>query len=166
MTSRHSLKLAQSKIASLRLHGPDQKGIVAACSRILDTYGCGIMKSEQFTDTAVGHFYQRSLFYPSNNNEAGFPVKEKIAIQNEMDELKSEFGLNMVKINWRERPKKVVVFVSKYDHCLVSFISDILFHSYTVQLFKCYLSQPYLFPYDTYLIKNSGRFFCGMRRRN
>ena len=129
MTSRHSLKLAQSKIASLRLHGPDQKGIVAACSRILDTYGCGIMKSEQFTDKAVGHFYQRSLFYPSNNNEAGFPVQEKMAIENEMDELKSEFGLNMVKINWRERPKKVAVFVSKYDHCLVSFISDILFHS-------------------------------------
>jgi formyltetrahydrofolate deformylase len=128
MSCRPSLKLARSKFASLRLHGPDQKGIVAAYSQILDKYGCAIMKSEQLTDPGSNHFYQRSLFYPSKFTESdgnnitdyGFHAEEKLAIQDEMDQLKAGFGLNMMEINWRERPKRMAVFVSKYGHCLVS----------------------------------------------
>lgn len=33
--------------ACLRVHGPDQQGIVRACSQLLDKFGCTIMESEQ-----------------------------------------------------------------------------------------------------------------------
>jgi len=39
-----------------------------------------------------------------------------------MSTLKQNFGLEMMKINWRDRPKRMAVFVSKYDHCLVSLV--------------------------------------------
>ena len=127
MVSRRALKLARSKFATLRLHGPDQKGILAAYSQLLDKYGCAIMKSEQFTDPVPNHLYQRSIFYPAKLNEvgdlnnagSGFHSEEKLAIEDEMHQLKERFGLNMSKINWRERPKRVAIFVSKYSHCLV-----------------------------------------------
>lgn len=85
------------------------------------------MKSEQFTDPVPNHLYQRSIFYPAKLNEvgdlnnagSGFHSEEKLAIEDEMHQLKERFGLNMSKINWRERPKRVAIFVSKYSHCLV-----------------------------------------------
>ena len=120
--SGHLKKLAQSRFASLRLHGPDQKGIVAAYSQILDRHGCSILKSEQCTDLNLNHLFSRSVFFPPliNEGEANdFVTEKKMAIESEMDHLRNSFGLNMIKINWRERPKRMAVFVSKYDHCLV-----------------------------------------------
>ena len=110
--------------ACLRVHGPDQQGIVRACSQILDKFGCAIMKSEQYTDPRLCHFYQRSLFHPSNHSH----IDDRVMFQSELkseiiDELRSfqkEFGLDMVKVNFRDKPKKMAIFVSKYDHCLVS----------------------------------------------
>ncbi len=126
LSCRQSFKIARSKFATLRLHGPDQKGIVAAYSQILDKYGCAIMKSEQFTDPTSDHFFQRSLFCPSKysrgTSNGGFHAEEKMSILDGMDRLKTSFGLSMVEINWRERPKRVALFVSKYGHCLVSFV--------------------------------------------
>jgi len=116
------IQLARSKFASLRITGPDQKGIVAASSQILDKYGCAIMKSEQFTDPTLNYFYQRSIFHPHQTG-ASFHQDEKLAIHHEINQLKDRFGLDLVNINWRDRPKRMAVFVSKYDHCLVSIVS-------------------------------------------
>jgi formyltetrahydrofolate deformylase len=120
---------ARSKFACLRIHGPDQKGILAAYSQLLDQFGCAIMKSEQFTDPKLNHYYQRSIFHPSIRAEEfscgsmddniGFHVEEKLEIKSEMVKLKDRFGLEMMKVNWRDRPKRMAIFVSKYDHCLV-----------------------------------------------
>ena len=93
------------------------------------------MKSEQFTDPKLNHYYQRSIFHPppkmnnNNNNDnnnnnnrqdqkIGFQIQEKLEIQSEMSMLKERFGLDMMKVNWRDRPKRMAIFVSKYDHCL------------------------------------------------
>jgi len=109
------------KFACLRIHGPDQKGILAAYSQILDSVGCAIMKSEQFTDPKLNHYYQRTLFHPSaqvTKDDIGFHIEEKLEIEEMMSKMKDHFGLEMMKVNWRDRPKRMAVFVSKYDHCL------------------------------------------------
>mmetsp|Transcript_3680 Transcript_3680/g.6994 ORF Transcript_3680/g.6994 Transcript_3680/m.6994 type:complete len:324 (-) Transcript_3680:6029-7000(-) len=135
--SRNLLKLAQSKYACLRIHGPDEKGILAATSHLLDKFGCSILKTEQFTDPQLHHFYQRSLFYyhmePSysvhstNSNTSttataadiqGFHNEHKTEIEYELSQLQNRFGLQLVKVDWRDVTKRMVVFVSKYDHCL------------------------------------------------
>ena len=120
----------QKGFASLRLYGPDQKGIVAACSRVLDKFGCGIVQSETWTDRIEHLFFQRVLFdydhhYDHHYNYHKTDTKEihpeiKMAMNDEMMELHQRFGLCKIDINWRTKPKKVAVFVSKYDHCLVS----------------------------------------------
>ena len=118
------IKHLQSSLASLRLHGPDQKGIVAACSHTLDKFGCGIVQSETWTDRLEHLFFQRILFdydhnHNHNNNNVIHP-EITMAIDYEMERLKDRFGLHSMNVNWRTKSKKVVLFVSKYDHCLVS----------------------------------------------
>ena len=128
------IKHLQSSLASLRLHGPDQKGIVAACSHTLDKFGCGIVQSETWTDRLEHLFFQRILF-DYDHNHRGYFVKDgmndnnnnvihpeiTMAIDYEMERLKDRFGLHSMNVNWRTKSKKIVLFVSKYDHCLVSF---------------------------------------------
>jgi formyltetrahydrofolate hydrolase len=53
------------------------------------------------------------------DDNIGFHVEEKLEIKSEMVKLKDRFGLEMMKVNWRDRPKRMAIFVSKYDHCLV-----------------------------------------------
>jgi formyltetrahydrofolate hydrolase len=149
-TLRSSTK---NKFASLRLHGPDQKGIVAACSHALDKFGCGIVQSETWTDRIEHLFFQRILFdyeyeqqpgspysnkktfntninmnlrHDGDDNENGNNIiiqpDRKLAIDNEIMQIQERFGLDSMKINWRDQPKKVAVFVSKWDHCLVSYL--------------------------------------------
>ena len=110
------------KFACLRIHGPDQKGILAATSQVLDKFSSNVTKSEQFTDPKLNHYYQRSLFHPSaqgTKDDTGFHIEEKLEIEDLMSKLSDDFGLQMMKINWRDRPKRMAIFVSKYDHCLV-----------------------------------------------
>ena len=122
-------KVLRSSLASLRLYGPDQKGIVAASSHALDKFGCDIVQAETWTDRFDHLFFQRIEFSYDDYQDKKNHHREKssiihpelkMAIDYEMIQLKEQFGLNMAKINWRTRPKKVAVFVSKYDHCLVS----------------------------------------------
>ena len=132
------MKHLRSTFASLRLHGPDHKGIVAACSHALDKFGCGIVKSETWTDRLEHLFFQRIVFDYSYENNSSFPNSSsdsantasgdkfidpgrKLEISNEMNRLKERFALNSLEVNWRSQPKKVALFVSKYDHCLVCY---------------------------------------------
>ena len=122
--------------ATLRLHGPDQGGIVASYTELLDRHGCGIIKSEQWTDRSLNLFFQRIVFdcspllqHSNNNNNINtattttippLPLlhqEKKQSIQQEMNNLSKSYTLDM-NLNWRETRKKACIFVSKYDHCL------------------------------------------------
>lgn len=85
--------------------------IVAACSELLNHHECGFVKSEQWTDRAANLFFQRILFdyLPANT--------DKVLAQEQMNELSHQLGVK-AHINWRDRPKRVAVMVSKYNHCL------------------------------------------------
>lgn len=49
-----------------------------------------------------------------------FQSELKSEIIDELRTLQTQFGLDMVKVNFRDKPKKMAIFVSKYDHCLVN----------------------------------------------
>jgi len=137
-----------ARYASMILHGPDRKGIVSAYSQMLDQFGCGIVESEQWTDRPNDKFFQRILFDVNGGdggvdsgtsatmgtNECnGSTVKapaptfhhqgqgqghRRGVIEKSTRSLQEKFGLDRAVINWRERPKRVAIMVSKYDHCL------------------------------------------------
>ena len=166
----------RSSFASLRLYGPDQKGIVAACSHALDKFGCGIVQAETWTDRFDHLFFQRIVFDYNDHQDkqknhweksAIIHSEQKMAIDSEMFRLKEQFGLNMAKINWRTQKKKVAVFVSKYDHCLVS-TKIFLFDSMFILYFIMQLNLLHLhWVCEMIDEKNySGKFFYDIKQKN
>ena len=104
-----SSTMSLRKLATLRVFGPDKRGIVAACADTLARHGCGIVQSEHHTDSNL--FFQRLQFdyEPS--------TMDRDRAQREVDRISAEFSLESV-LDWHDRKKRVAVMVSRYDHCL------------------------------------------------
>jgi formyltetrahydrofolate deformylase len=91
---------------------PDRPGIVAAVSRFLFESGANIVRSDQYsTDPEGGTFFQRMEF--------ALPERR-------LELIYEQFGLEVAErfnMTWRiwhaHKPKRVVVMVSRYDHCLL-----------------------------------------------
>ena len=96
--------------AILLVHGPDRKGIVAAFSQTLFGHGCGIVSSEQHTDTESSIFYQRIVF------DAAELHTDRVSLERGIDEVAGRLGMTC-EVRW-PKPKRVAIFVSKYAHCL------------------------------------------------
>jgi len=100
----------------LTLSCPDRPGIVAAVSAFLLEHGQNILDAQQFSDTETGHFFMRVLFGPAAS---------KVAI----DVLRQDFNAVAARftLDWQIRDRadkrRVMVLVSKFDHCL----ADILY---------------------------------------
>jgi formyltetrahydrofolate deformylase len=103
--------IPKSKPAILRIHGPDQKGIVAAFSQLLYGHGCGIINAEQFTDSDANLFFQRIVFDYSTMHT------DRTAIAFGVKEVCERFHMTF-SLNWNDARKKIAIMVSKYDHCL------------------------------------------------
>jgi formyltetrahydrofolate deformylase len=94
----------------------DRAGIVAAVSGFLSEAGANIISSGQYSSgNGTGRFFMRMEF--------GLP--EGCA----QDRLESRFGAIVAKrfeMTWRmwraERPKRVALLVSRYDHCLLDLL--------------------------------------------
>lgn len=99
------------KIAVLKIHGPDTKGIVAAFSQLLYGHGCGIVHAEQSTDAAANLFFQRLVFDYSTMHT------DRTAIEFGIKEVCTRFQM-IQELNWNDEKKRVAIMVSKYDHCL------------------------------------------------
>lgn len=91
---------------------PDRSGIVAAVSRFLYENGANILQSDQYTqDPEGGRFFIRIEFYKED-------------LESTVDHLRQEFMpvADEFEMDWRitlaSRPKKMVIFASKEDHCL------------------------------------------------
>jgi formyltetrahydrofolate deformylase len=97
--------------ATLRVNGPDQKGIVASLSHILDSKGCGIAKSEQWTDRVERLFFQRIEFDHDLSN------LQKQDLEDHVMKACQSFSLGHA-LNWREKRPRVALMVSQNDHCL------------------------------------------------
>jgi formyltetrahydrofolate deformylase len=97
----------------LTLSCADRPGIVAAVSTYLFNQGCNILDAQQFDDIATGLFFMRVTF----ENEA-VPVGD---LQGGFSPIAERFAMKWILRDVRER-KRVMILVSKFDHCLVDIL--------------------------------------------
>ncbi|MFF1739927.1 formyltetrahydrofolate deformylase [Streptomyces mirabilis] len=103
--------------ASLIVKGKDRTGIVAAVGAVLSSHGANIVSLDQYSDNPQGGaFFQRTVF-SMDNLKAALP-----AIENELKaRLAEEFELRFT-LRDMSVPKRVAIFASKSDHCLLDLL--------------------------------------------
>jgi formyltetrahydrofolate deformylase len=98
----------------LTLSCPNRPGIVAGVSAYLFGHGCNILDAQQYDDTQTNTFFMRVVFNG---------VEEAIYqdVHGGFSELATKFAMT-----WTLRPvaqkKRVMVLVSKFDHCLADLL--------------------------------------------
>jgi formyltetrahydrofolate deformylase len=100
-----------SSLATLLVTCPDRRGIVAALAQVLYGHGANILDSDQHTDSVAGLFFQRLRF------DLAELMTDRVALERSISELAERFQMQY-RLLYQARRKRVVVFVSKYDHCL------------------------------------------------
>ncbi len=97
----------------LTLDCADQPGITAKVTAFLFERGCNILDAQQFNDRGPDRFFMRVAFDPTGTSA---------------DDLRAAFtkfarGFAMDwKITSQDRPRRVLIMVSKGDHCLVDLL--------------------------------------------
>jgi formyltetrahydrofolate deformylase len=104
------------RMARLIVTGKDQPGIVATVSAILQEFGANIVALDQYSsDAAGGNFFQRTVFDLDN-------------LASRRPELEAAFAARLEKqgLSWTlhlvQNKKRVAIFASKSDHCLVELL--------------------------------------------
>jgi formyltetrahydrofolate deformylase len=100
-----------SSLATLLVSCPDRRGIVAALAQVLYGHGANILDSDQHTDSVAGLFFQRLRF------DLAELMTDRVALERSISELAERFQMQY-RLLYQARRKRIVVFVSKYDHCL------------------------------------------------
>jgi formyltetrahydrofolate deformylase len=100
-----------AKTATLLVHCPDRRGIVAALAQLLYGHGANILDADQHTDSAAGQFFQRIRFDLSEIHT------DRLTLENAIRETAERFAMRW-RIAYADARKRVAVFVSRYDHCL------------------------------------------------
>jgi formyltetrahydrofolate deformylase len=112
-----SAEVDRSHIGRLLVSCRDQKGIVSAVSDFLTDRGANIIDlSQHSTDADGGEFFQRTAFHlpdlPLVREELEKSFAREVA-----DRFQMEWTLNDAATK-----KRVAIFVSKYDHCLLDLL--------------------------------------------
>ncbi|MCX6638167.1 MAG: formyltetrahydrofolate deformylase [Acidobacteria bacterium] len=101
--------------ATLLIHCPDRKGLVAAISNFLFAHGANILHADQHQDNELGLFFMRVEW-----SLADFDLGDK--------DFRSEFSPIAARFEMRWRlehtsgPQSVAIFVSRYQHCLADLL--------------------------------------------
>lgn len=105
----------QPRIATLLVSCADQKGLVAALASAIAGEGCNILDADQHTDPIADMFFQRIRFDVSHlaNNSSG--------VERAIGAVSERFGME-TSLRYSGKPRRVALFVSKYDHCLVDLL--------------------------------------------
>jgi formyltetrahydrofolate deformylase len=98
-------------VATLLVSCPDQRGIVAALAQLLYGHGANILDADQHTDTVAGQFFQRIRFDLSQIHT------DRVTLERAIGEVAERFRMSW-RLAWGGAPKRMAIFVSKYDHCL------------------------------------------------
>ncbi len=101
--------------AILTLSCPDRPGIVAAVSTLLFEAGCNILDAQQFNDVETGQFFMRVVFARLDESR---PYE---AVAASVTDLAQRFGM-MFSLRERATKKRVMLLVSKFDHCLTDLL--------------------------------------------
>src|SRR6201998_838191 len=107
----------------LTLSCPDRSGIVSAVSTFLAHNGQNILDAQQFSDVEAAKFFMRVVF------AAADLAVEPPALQTGFAAIAERFHMDG-QMRDRATKKRVVLLVSKFDHCLV----DILYRWRTGEL--------------------------------
>lgn len=102
--------------ARLLISCPDQPGIVASVSRFLSEHNANIVQSDQYTlDPEGGMFFIRIEFDLPQ-------LEQKLAqLEEDIKPIAAQFQMD-VQFTVAAKPKKLAVFVSKEDHCLLELL--------------------------------------------
>jgi formyltetrahydrofolate deformylase len=117
MTDQNASQTEQTENGRLLVRGQDRPGIVASISTLLSDLGANIVSLYQYsTDTQGGQFFQRTEFHLPH-------------LSDRLDELHEQLDktvTNGLGLSWEliehKRPKRVAIFVSKADHCLLDLL--------------------------------------------
>jgi formyltetrahydrofolate deformylase len=99
----------------LTLSCPDRPGIVSAVSTFLAHNGQNILDAQQFGDTETGHFFMRVVF-----TAADLAVNLP-ALQTGFAAIAERFAMDW-QMRDRAAKRRVMLLVSKFDHCLVDIL--------------------------------------------
>ncbi|MDQ0324350.1 formyltetrahydrofolate deformylase [Rhodopseudomonas julia] len=94
---------------------PNRPGIVAAVATSLVSSGYNILEAQQFDDAETGHFFMRVLFNPVLEGADIEDFREKLA------EIGERFEMELTLRDRSVKPK-VMLLVSKFDHCLADLL--------------------------------------------
>lgn len=103
------------KTAILTLSCPNRPGIVAAVSTLLFEARCNILDAQQFDDTETGRFFMRVVFNRLPDSQP------HSAIHGAVEALAQRFAMEFT-LRETLRTKRVLLLVSKFDHCLADLI--------------------------------------------
>ena len=110
------LAATKDKEATLLIDCPDAKGVVAACASMLYGQGCNILDLDQHSQPDAGLFFQRIHFDYSDcylgNTEAAV-----MGIEAAVKSVADRFDMKWT-LSYSNKPKRMAVLVSKFDHCL------------------------------------------------
>ncbi len=99
----------------LTLSCPDRPGIVAAVATFLFEHGGNILEAQQFDDTESGRFFMRVMFARISDDNAVEKLRTEFA------PLAEKFGFDW-RIRARSQKRRVLLLVSKFDHCLADLL--------------------------------------------
>ena len=102
-----------SEVQILTLSCRDRPGITARVTTFLFEKGGNVLEAQQFNDLEDGDFFMRVAFDPG-------PADPE-ALRAAFGPLAAEMGLNW-NLRTRDRPRKVLLMVSRFDHCLADLI--------------------------------------------
>jgi formyltetrahydrofolate deformylase len=97
--------------ATLLVSCPDRRGLVAALAQLLYGHGANILDADQHTDPQAGHFFQRIRFDLSEMHT------DRTTLESAVREVAERFSMTW-RICYADARKRMVLFVSRYDHCL------------------------------------------------
>ncbi|MFC7397952.1 formyltetrahydrofolate deformylase [Chelatococcus sp. GCM10030263] len=103
------------RTAILTLSCPNRPGIVAAVSTLLFEVGCNILDAQQFDDTETDRFFMRVVFNRLDERHSHADIAGAVR------ELAEQFGMEFT-LREREAKKRVMLLVSKFDHCLADLL--------------------------------------------
>lgn len=100
---------------ALTLSCPNQPGIVAAISAKLYELGGNITEAQQFDYAEERTFFMRIVFDIAASNKIGQTLSDAMSV------LADEFRMDWSLVDMA-KPHKVLLMVSKFDHCLVDLL--------------------------------------------
>ncbi|PNU02560.1 formyltetrahydrofolate deformylase [Novosphingobium guangzhouense] len=97
----------------LALSCADRPGIVARVTGYLAQMGANIIEAQQFDDLEQGRFFMRVAFDPG--------ATDREDIREGFGPIAHEYGMAW-SMQRRDRPRRVLLMVSKFDHCLADLL--------------------------------------------